>query len=259
LQGWIKTHRRMLQSSVFKNPELFKTWMWCLMKATHKPHKQMVGMTEIELEEGQFIFGRKQAALELNLGESKIYRFIKSLEKQTKVELKPNNKFTVVTIVNWGTYQDTENENEQQMNNKRTTNEQQMDTNKNVKNVKKKLLSENFPDELKLVEFMIKKMLYNNSKAKVPDTEDKKIKWAQHLEKMKRIDGYSNKEVQDIIVFSQTENFWKSNILSTSKLREKAGQLVIQMKNNKETKMPEYIQRQDEQVQRAYQELKEDW
>jgi len=136
LSGWIKTHRKMLQSSVFKNPELFKTWMWCLMKATHKPHKQMVGMIEVELKEGQFIFGRKQAALELNLNESKIYRFIKSLEKQTKVELKPNNKFTIVTIVNWGVYQDTENENEQQMNNKRTTNEQQMNTNKNVKNVK---------------------------------------------------------------------------------------------------------------------------
>ena len=59
------------------------------------------------------------------------------------VELKSNNKKTVVTIVNWALYQGNENNcnnkittKEQQNNNKVTTKEQQNNTNKNIKNIK---------------------------------------------------------------------------------------------------------------------------
>ena len=54
--------------------------------------------------------------------------------------IKPNNKYSVITVRNWRFFQDStpkrEQQNGQQMNNKRTTNEQQMNTNKNVKNEK---------------------------------------------------------------------------------------------------------------------------
>lgn len=134
--GWIKLHRCLKDSLVFDNSDLLKVWIWCLLKATHKKHKQMVGLQEVELQEGQFIFGRKKAAEELNMTESKVYRLVKKLESMGNIILESNNKWTSVTIANWELYQDIEIESEQQMNNKRTTNEQQMNTNKNVKNVK---------------------------------------------------------------------------------------------------------------------------
>ena len=56
------------------------------------------------------------------------------------LDIKANNKFSVVTIRNWRFYQGTDNknrqQNQQQIDNKLTTNWQQTDTNKNVKNVK---------------------------------------------------------------------------------------------------------------------------
>jgi len=100
----------------------------------------MIGLQEVELKKGQFIFGRKVAANELKMSESKIYRLIKKLEKMQNLNIKANNKFSVITIENWEDYQSDNNNNEQQseqqMNNKRTTNEQQMNTNKNIKNNK---------------------------------------------------------------------------------------------------------------------------
>ena len=51
------------------------------------------------------------------------------------IEVKSNNKFSVVSIEKYSDYQAEKNKIKQQMNNKRTTNEQQMNTNKNVKNV----------------------------------------------------------------------------------------------------------------------------
>jgi len=142
--NWIKLYRSTLKSDVFENPNLLKVWVWCLCKASHKDRNAIVGMQAVPIQAGQFIFGRKTAAEELHMTESMTFRCMKLLEKLGCVNIKANNKFSVVTIEKWGVYQsDSANveqqkasQREQQMNNKRTTNEQQMNTDKNVKNVK---------------------------------------------------------------------------------------------------------------------------
>ena len=140
MAGWIKLHRKLKNSLVFDNPDLLKVWIWCLLKATHDDYIQMIGLQEVELEKGQFIFGRKVAANELKMSESKTYRLIKKLETMQNLNIKANNKYSIITIANWELYQSDSNNSEQQfeqqMNNKRTTNEQQMNTNKNIKNNK---------------------------------------------------------------------------------------------------------------------------
>ena len=67
---------------------------------------------------------------------STVYKYLSVIEKEGLVCAIRNNKFTVVTIVNWGLYQTVECEKEQQNNTKVTTKEQQSNTNKNVKNDK---------------------------------------------------------------------------------------------------------------------------
>ena len=140
MAGWIKLHRKLKNSLVFDNPDLLKVWIWCLLKATHDDYSQIIGLQEVELEKGQFVFGRKVASSELKMSESKAYRLIKKLENMQNLNIKTNNKFSVITIENWELYQSDSNNSEQQfeqqMNNKRTTNEQQMNTNKNIKNNK---------------------------------------------------------------------------------------------------------------------------
>lgn len=135
MEGWIKVHRKTLESPVFDNPKLFKIWMYCLLKATHKGDKVLIGRTEVNLKPGQFIFGRKVAANELNMNESLVYDYFKVLEKMGMISISSNNKYSVITVANWGTYQSDDREIQQQINNKPTTNQQQINTYKNVKNV----------------------------------------------------------------------------------------------------------------------------
>jgi len=135
-QGWFKLHRGVTDSFVFQNPDRLKFWIWCLCKASHKSRIANVGLQEIQLSKGQFVFGRKKAASELSMDESKVYRLMKTFEKREKIEVKSNNKFSVITVANWEFYQQGEQQTEQQSNNKITTNEQQSNTDKNVKNVK---------------------------------------------------------------------------------------------------------------------------
>ena len=43
MTGWIKLHRKILDSPIFQNEKLFKVFAYCLMKASHKEHTQLVG------------------------------------------------------------------------------------------------------------------------------------------------------------------------------------------------------------------------
>ena len=140
-RNWLKLNRSILTSTVFENPRLLKVWIWCLCKASHKDHDQLVGMQMVHLKPGQFIYGRKAASEELKIPESTTNNYIHQLQRMGNLNIKSNNKYSVITIKNWRFYQGMDSkskqQNGQQMNNKRTTNEQQMNTNNNVKNVKK--------------------------------------------------------------------------------------------------------------------------
>jgi len=105
----------------------------------------------ITIKPGQFITGRFDLHHKLypknkksNLSPLSIQRLMNKLKRLKNLDIETNNKYSLVTICNWPIYQSTEIENEQQgeqpheqqMNNKRTTDEQQMNTNKNIKNDK---------------------------------------------------------------------------------------------------------------------------
>lgn len=135
MEGYIKLYRKLLESPVFQNDKALKIWIWCLCKATHKDIEQLVGRQIVKLEIGQFIFGRKKASEELKIKERTLYDYLKLLEELSMISIKSNNKFSVVTIEKWSEYQVEEIKNQQQINNKTTTNAQQTHTNKNVKNI----------------------------------------------------------------------------------------------------------------------------
>lgn len=130
-KSYIKLFRKLLNSPIFENEKALKIWIWCLLKATHKERLQLIGQQEVNLDKGQFVFGRKKASEELKMSESTIYKYIKLLEKLQMISINSNNKFSVVTVEKWEEYQIEELKD----NNKVTTKEQQSNTNKNVKNI----------------------------------------------------------------------------------------------------------------------------
>jgi len=64
------------------------------------------------------------------------------------------------------------------------------------------------------------------------------VKWAESIRKMVEEEGCSLEEIEKVIKWCQEDDFWKTNIRSTSKLRLQFGQLIDKMKNGK--KEPEY-------------------
>lgn len=113
-RGYVKLWRKSIDAGWLQNPKLWTFWSWCLMKASHKEHKVIIGNQEITLKPGQFIFGRNQAAKELKMNPSQIYRLSMFLKNSQNLDIKANNKFSVFSIMNWTIYQSGESENEHQ-------------------------------------------------------------------------------------------------------------------------------------------------
>lgn len=139
MDGWIKLHRKLLVSNVFDNEKLLKVFIYCLLKASHDGHNQQVGRQVVPLKLGQFVFGRKKAAAELNMKESTVRDYMNILKDDGVIDIKSTNKYSIVTIENWAFYQTSDDKNRQQtqhqIDTKSTSDEHQINTNKNVKNV----------------------------------------------------------------------------------------------------------------------------
>lgn len=112
-RGYICTWRKVLDSGWLRNHKLWSFWSYCLLKATYKEYDAIVGLQVVHLLPGQFIFGRKKAALETGLTEREIRTIIAFLIKCGNLTIKSTNKFSIITIVNWSIYQSQEDENDQ--------------------------------------------------------------------------------------------------------------------------------------------------
>jgi hypothetical protein len=130
MQGYIALHRKTIESNVFQDDGLFKLWCYCLMRATHKERDFLHGGVLIRLRPGQFVTGRKVLTEELNSTEQKVRTRLALLEKMGNLTIKSTNKYSIITVVNWGYYQTERNK----ITNKQPTNNQQITTNNNDNN-----------------------------------------------------------------------------------------------------------------------------
>lgn len=62
-----------------------------------------------------------------------------------------------------------------------------------------------------------------------PPTEKDKQRWAADFDKCNRINKHSWDDIADVLHFSQKNTFWRKNILSGKKFREKYDRLLIEM------------------------------
>lgn len=80
------------------------------------------------------------------------------------------------------------------------------------------------PDAVKLLDFLDSKIQANG--AKLPTRSKKNLDAARLI---LNADGYTPEQVASLIAFATSNEFWRANILSMSKLREKADTLRLQL------------------------------
>ena len=170
-QGWIKLHRKMLDNPVvWKDSDHLSVWIYLLLNATHKDMDVLFKSKRITLKPGQLITGRKSIASQLSISDSKVKRVLLAFESDHQIDRQRSNKNSLITILNWCEYQQNDQQNDQQVTSKRPASDQQVTTNKNIKNIKNNTLVDFFDQIWKLypkkegkgqVSLTQKKKLYN--------------------------------------------------------------------------------------------------
>lgn len=146
---------------------------------------------------------------------------LKSLINWGILTIKSTNKGTIATLVTKSIYDINKKPANQQLTIKQPTSNQQATTNNNVKKDKKEFSQDS--DEYRLANLLVNYLLQRNPKYKIPNMQT----WSEHIDKMIRIDKRTVAMIEKIIRWSQNDEFWHKNILSTSKLREKFDDLVF--------------------------------
>lgn len=121
-------HRKLLDNPVFKNHKLLQTFLFCLLKASHKEHEVLVGDSLVLLKEGELATGRKAISSATGLTEQNVRTALSKLEKLQILTINPTSKYSIISITNWDQYQQAN----QQVTSCQPTSNQQVTTNNNV-------------------------------------------------------------------------------------------------------------------------------
>lgn len=134
MQGWIKLHRRLLDWRWIKNPNVLSVFIQLLLRVNFEK-----GYFEsIEISRGSLVTSLETLANSTNLSLQQVRTALSKLKSTGEITTESTNKFTVITIVKFDTYQDEYTENNKQINkqsNNQITNEQQTN-NKQITTIK---------------------------------------------------------------------------------------------------------------------------
>ena len=149
---WIKLYRKTLENPIImKDGDHLAIWTWLLMKAAWCESDCLFDGKRIRLMPGQLPpISRRTISSELQISESKVQRVLKSFENEHQIEQQMGAKSRLISLLNWGEYQNSEPQNEQQVNHRRTTSEPQVNTIKEYKNKRnKEYIYSDVPEEIK--------------------------------------------------------------------------------------------------------------
>lgn len=244
MTGFIKDHRKELESDIWSMPPLYhRLWQWLKYSANHEDNTiPMRDGSQMTIKRGQRLTSVRDIAKGISWYEGTKYRepnpktvatILEWMEKTSMVSIERgqgNRQYTLITLIKYEEYQ----EKTIQGNSKVTAEKHLADINKNEKNYKnKKELKSSRPkrvyDESEIpyrsAKFLFEQILTHKPDLKKPDLQ----KWSDSMRKLIDIDGRDPVEVGKVIQWVVKDSFWSSNILSAETLRGKWDQLTAKM------------------------------
>lgn len=254
--GWIKLYRQLLDKPIWldSTAEQKVILITLLSMANHEEREWEWQGMPYKAKPGQFVTSLPSIAKKAGKGISlqNVRTALKRFEKYDFLTDESTKQNRLITIVNWGIYQVSDKEANSQTNSQLTDDQQttnsQLTANKNLKN-DKKVRSNNNPrnsrkktreyaddDSNKLLAKILFKQIQKNQEIKEPDFD----KWANTIRLTIESDKRTGKEVQDMILWATTNEFWSSVILSPTSLRKHFDKMSAQ--KNKKSQSRNYVQ-----------------
>lgn len=253
MKGWIKLHRKIKNHWLWDDPEKFKRWITILMEVNYTEGKMPLGNRLINVKRGSSTNSIRTWSALFKCSSKATTNFFDLLESDGMITRKTLGKgkhsTTLINITNYEEYQ-TEKEtladtltttltHTQEKLKQPTIEEVKKDN--NVKEIKKSLLSEisisdvppNLQDYFKIALSFQKLFIKNLKDREAPTRIQEMARFNNYVTPIRLMienDDITRDQINLAYDFLQSKEgeFWKSNILSTKKLREKIDQLISQ-------------------------------
>lgn len=258
--GWVKISRAIQEHWVWDEKPFSRgqAWIDLILMAKHSNEKFLDRRGKlVDGERGYIYRSERSLAERWGWSRKKVAGFLSQLAQDNMIEIskKRASERTTIFIVNYNEFQSigaSKRASEEPVRNQSGASEEpvgniykNVKNDKNVKNEKEEkdivapagstsplsFGSDSF--EMQCVEYLIASCVETCPKSKVPDSPEKKQKWAVEIEKMKRLDGLSEEEIRQALQYAVQDGFWKANIRSTKKFREKFETLYSQSQNSR--------------------------
>ena len=156
MEGWIKLYRKFSEWEWFNISEMVHLFIFLLLNANHED-KEWRG---ILIKRGQILTGLNSLNQHTKISYQTLRTCLRRLEETKEINTQVTNKYRIITICNYESYQGeklntNKQSNIQLTNNKQTTNKQ-LTTNKNEKNDNNEKKYKNIPPTLEEIDFRIK-------------------------------------------------------------------------------------------------------
>ncbi len=122
MNGWIKTHRKIIEWEWFTVPNMFHVFSYLLLSANTKDTK----FQGLDLKKGQLVTGLFSLKEATGVSIQSLRTCLKRLKSSGEITVKSTNKYSVITICNYSMYQfENKTANKQSTSNQQATNNRQ--------------------------------------------------------------------------------------------------------------------------------------
>lgn len=228
--GWIKIHRSLLEWEWYDDANVFRLFMHSLIIANHKDKKYRGRV----ISKGSFLTSRELLSMQTGLSEQQIRTALKKLKSTNELTIKTTSQGTEIQVVNYNKYQTSTNE----ATNEQPTNNQQVTTNKNIKNINNNkgefflVDIEECPDGVKPLYFHLAKSYHKLLLKAHPVKSIKEAKLDEWVKTIRLLIEKDNRSIEQLIGIKyywelglkkepHVNDFWISNVMSIKALRKK--------------------------------------
>lgn len=140
VEGWLKLYRSIQNHWLWEDKPFSRgqAFIDLLLMANHKDNKILFNGELIEVKRGSRITSLRQLSEAWGWSTKKTKKFLELLEKDNMITVKSDNKKTLVTIENYGVYQEVGNTEETQEKHQGNSEETQRKNKRNSKEIQKK-------------------------------------------------------------------------------------------------------------------------
>ncbi|MGJ7182689.1 hypothetical protein ABM049_18895 [Morganella morganii] len=248
-----------MDSRLYRDSQAVHLWLHLILKANHTDEEVNTDIGMMIVRRGQMITGRPTLVSETFIPDNKVKSLLRTFESKGMINIESKGrKFSLISIVKYDDFQSQNCPTDvQQMSNANTsknaplsdvcpTDVQRLSiNNNNILNTNvfndRPRISKSSPrkakpeaavsspkgdkwgtaDDLKAAQWIFQLITRISPSAKTPNWPG----WANDVRLMREQDSRTHSDICQMFQFANWDSFWKSNILSPAKLREKWTQL----------------------------------